>query len=663
MARHHQRRRLAWLLGALPVSLVGLTLVWGHKLSEASFDLPFLFRSALSVPEVEIVYLDEPSRNSLQQTNALWNRQLYAQLLTMLSRNDARLVFFDMTFDQPGDPLVDEELAKAIRDQGRVVLGGRFDQMPHESSIASATDTRLHPPIDLLRTNAAGWGLIMLRPDDSQFTARQLYPGTADYSAAVWVAAELAGAPITRDSSRRLEPRWLSYYGPPYTLPSVSLAEALALPATETNRFRDKFVFVGGHGSAFKSDLFATPYTDFGGGFSPGVEILATAFLNLARGDWLERMPGQAALVGLWGMLATFGLLRLRPWHAAWVALLAAGAIAAASCYVQWQHRLWWTWLVPAAVQTPMALVWSIGYQYAFEYRQRRKLRKAFSSYLSPHLVERIAESDADLSLGGKEVEATILFTDLEGFTALSETLSPAEVSGILTTYFNRTTKHILEQHGTIIKYIGDAVMAVWGAPLPDADHAEHAVLAACGMIQAGRQEIAGRRLRTRIGINTGPALAGNLGSDFRFDYTVIGATTNLASRLEELNRSLGTDILISEATRQKLTDKLAVRGLGRFFIKGVKQPVRVYEVLGPLSSLAQEPPWLRDFESALERFRQGELDEAERLMRSVLESRGGADPPAQFYLRQIRRLKSRPRDGSPWEGIIDLADRSASQT
>jgi len=185
MTRHHQRRRLAWLLGAVPVSLVGLTLVWGHKLSDASFDLPFLFRSPLSVPEVEIVYLDEQSRNSLNQTNSLWNRKLYAQLLTVLRRNDARLVFFDMTFDRPGDPLADEELAKAIRHQGRVVLGGRFDQMPHGSSDASATDTTLHPPIDLLRTNAAGWGLIMLRPGDSQFTARQLFPGTADYSAAV----------------------------------------------------------------------------------------------------------------------------------------------------------------------------------------------------------------------------------------------------------------------------------------------------------------------------------------------------------------------------------------------------------------------------------------------------------------------------------------------
>src|SRR5262249_18520246 len=152
-----------------------------------------------------------------------------------------------------------------------------------------------------------------------------------------------------------------------------------------------------------------------------------------------------------------------------------------------------------------------------------------------------------DLSLGGKEVEATVMFTDLEGFTKMSESLPPKEVSRVLTSYFNLTTRAILEQDGTIIKYIGDAVMAVWGAPLTDPKHAQRAVLAAWGMHQAGLQEIEGRRLRTRIGINTGLVLAGNLGSTFRFDYTLIGDTTNFASRLEGLNKYLGTDILISE--------------------------------------------------------------------------------------------------------------------
>src|SRR5262249_47460894 len=150
---------------------------------------------------------------------------------------------------------------------------------------------------------------------------------------------------------------------------------------------------------------------------------------------------------------------------------------------------------------------------------RRWRLRRAFAAYLSPHMADRIAESGFDLSPGGKEIDATILFTDLEGFTRMSETMPPAEGSRVLISYFNETTRAILDRNGTIIKYMGDAVMAAWGAPLADARPAQNAVLAALGMRQAGSKDITGRRLRTRFGINSGLVLAGNLGSEFRFDY------------------------------------------------------------------------------------------------------------------------------------------------
>src|SRR5262249_10207806 len=156
---------------------------------------------------------------------------------------------------------------------------------------------------------------------------------------------------------------------------------------------------------------------------------------------------------------------------------------------------------------------------------------------------------------------------------------------------------------GTIIKYMGDAVMAVWGAPLEDPGHGRRAVLAACGIIEAARQKFAGRELRTRIGINTGKVLVGNLGSVFRFDYTAIGAATNLASRLEGLNKHLGTTILISESTAQQLADQFQLRYLGRFLASGTTQPVKVYEVLGATTHFAGVPDWVMAFEEALECF------------------------------------------------------------
>jgi adenylate cyclase len=465
------------------------------------------------------------------------------------------------------------------------------------------------------------------------------------------------GAPVTRNPSKRTEKRWFNYYGPPYTLRSISLDTALNWSPTDTNFFRDKFVFVGGHPSAFASDQFATPYTGWGGALSTGVEILATGFLNLVRNDWLERISTstQLVFVCIWGVVSVCGLLMLRPWHAGWVAVCGALGLASLSFHGHWHYRVWWSWLVPAAVQTPVALVWSIGCQYAFELRQRRKLRQAFSVYLSPHLADRIAQSDQDLALGGKVVEATVMFTDLEGFTALSEGLDPAAVASILTSYFNQTTRHILKHEGTIIKYMGDAVMAVWGAPLEEAKHAERAVLAACGMIESGKSRIEGRELRTRIGINTGMVLVGNLGSDFRFDYTAIGATTNLASRLEGLNKYLGTTILIGETTRRQLDDRFQTRDLGRFLVPGTTQPNRVFEVLGPMPGLSVAPEWLAAFDEALRCFSRQDAVQAETHFRRVLKLRDGRDGPAEFYLGYLENLRAGPGLLGNWGEAVEI--------
>jgi adenylate cyclase len=296
--------------------------------------------------------------------------------------------------------------------------------------------------------------------------------------------------------------------------------------------------------------------------------------------------------------------------------------------------------------QTGVALVWTVGYQYAIEARRRRKLRQAFAAYLSPYMADRIAESEFDLSLGGKEVEATIMFTDLEGFTTMSEELSPSEVSRILVEYFSTTTKAILDQDGTVIKYIGDAVMAVWGAPMHNPLPSGRAVMAAVAIQRTNRTEVAGRTLRTRIGINTGKVLAGNLGSEFRFDYTLIGAATNAASRLEGLNKYLGTDLLISGTT---------AAGLGEGFLT---KAMDVHEVLGEAEQFNGRPAWLAEFADAVERFMRRDLDGAEAVFRRVIELRGGTDGPSEFYLKRIATARDATDDGRPWDGVISLKEK-----
>jgi adenylate cyclase len=317
----------------------------------------------------------------------------------------------------------------------------------------------------------------------------------------------------------------------------------------------------------------------------------------------------------------------------------------------------WFAWGVPVLVQTPIALGWAVGTRYFLEERRRTRLRNAFAHYLSPSMADRIADANFDPTPGGEVVEATIIFTDLQGFTTLSEGLGdPRKLSEVLIAYFTNTTQHVVENQGTIIKYIGDAVLAVWGAPLPDAEHPIKATRAAWRMHLASGKEVLGHKLITRVGIHTGEVLAGNLGSAYRFDYTVIGDAVNFAARLEALNKYLGTRILISDATVSRLNGEFITRRLGDFKVVGKDQTVGIHELTVPKGE-AEPMPWLEAFDAGTAAFRCGDLDEAERRMREVCELRGGHDGPAKFYLGKITALRS---EGLPsnWTGTIELTSK-----
>ncbi len=671
-----RQKRLGLLGGVLIIPLLGLaclTLNFGAGLADWSYDLPFLWRTAVDSPKAVIVYLDRDSQQRLAQKDGPWDRSLHARLIERLADEKAALVFADVFFETERDPASDRRLSEAMRRHGRVVLGSRLvESSANATGNAGAATSELRQPIPALREAAAGVGLLMLAQEPIQ---RRLFTGTPERESATWIAARLAGARLPSTTRDRLAPRWLNFHGPANQFASVSLAQALEPGGLPKDFFRGKFVFIGGHPAAFPGESFATPYNRFvreeparthdassnrararlDNGLFSGVEIHATAFLNLQHGETLRRIATgwQTFLVIACGAALGGGLLTLRPWSAT-IAMLAAGLlIAVVSFYLPWHRNLWWSWLVPVAVQAPAALLWAIGYQYAVEGRRRRQLQRAFGLYLPQHLARRVAESDFDPALGGVEVQATILFTDLQGFTPMSENLPPGEVSRILTSYFNQTTRHIHEQDGAIIQYVGDAVMAVWGAPLAVENPEERAVIAACGIIESGRGEFHGRRLRTRIGINSGRALAGNLGSDFRFDYAVIGATTNLAARLEKMNHDLGTDVLITEATRRNLSDRIQVRHLGQFLAKGISKPFRVYEVLGTGKAGPTAPAWVSHFEKALSALEIREWDRAVDLFTQVISDRSGQDGPSRFFLEQISHLREDESRGTVWDGVI----------
>jgi adenylate cyclase len=644
------------LAGGILTAAIGLSchlFSFAEPLQRLSYDLPFRARGTIATSEAVLVYLDDQSTTELHQGDT-WDRTLHTKLLDRLTREKARLVFYDIVFDTPSsDPATDLTFAEAIKRQGTVILGAAFDVTDQ----AGVRQERVLPPIKPLRKAAAGWGLLVLRPLDPDYGVRQIYLGTPELPTTTWRAAEILG---TRDALGPQEtPRWINYYGPRDTFTSVNFARAIEPTGVPPDFFKNQIVLIGGRSAlgyrGSRRDEFATPYGDF----SPGLEIHATILLNLLHHEWLTRIPPhlEMAIIILVGLLAGIGLSLLRPSFALIAALLAIAALTAIECNLVWQHRLWFGWLVPAAVEIPYALVWSFGSQYLRESKRRKQLRRAFGFYLSPEMADRIANSDFDLSPGGKVVEVTVVFTDLENFTALSENLDPAEVSKILTDYFSQTTRCILENRGTIIKYVGDAVFAAWGAPLEEPAHALRAAETACRLRSLTELEVRGVKLRTRVGIHSGPGLAGNLGSAYRFDYTVIGDAVNLASRLESLNKYLHTQVLISDAVCNQLGDRFVTRRLGEFLVAGKTRSVILHELYCPRSDVSANWDWITVFEEGVKRFQVKDFGAARQAMDRTREMRDGRDGPAEFYLRKITTLEANGC-GDDWKGVLEFTEK-----
>jgi adenylate cyclase len=659
----HLTRGLTILIGgcvAVALGLVCLEYSFAQALARLSYDLPFIWRTNVDTHEISLVYLDEASAKQLQQPlDDRWDRTLHARLLDRLTNDKARLVLFDIVFDAPSaDEAIDSAFAQTIQRHGAVVLGGTIAFAQQMGLVAQQ---RVLPPVKTLRKAAAGWGLLLLEPLDPDYAIRQLSSRGTNIPNATWKAAELLSAPVTHDTQSTAQ-RWINYYGPRDSFSSVSFAQALAPDGVRPGYFRDRIVVVGSRFAisylAAGRDEFATPYSRWNQQFSPGAEVQATILLNLLRGDWLTRMsaPRETSLLVAIGLLA--GLLAvIRPPFAVMIGIAASLGVTCLAFWLVWAHRVWFAWVIPAGLQIPFGVIWSVGSHYLLESRRRKELRKAFGFYLSPEMADMIANSDFDLTPGGKLVEATIIFTDLENFTTLSEDLDPHEVSQILIAYFEQTTRCILENKGTIIKYVGDAVMAAWGAPIDQPAHALQAAEAACDLRELTELEVRGKKLRTRVGVNTGEVLAGNLGSSFRFDYTMIGDTTNFASRLESLNKYLSTQVLIADSVRQQLGDKFVTRRLGEFRVAGKTRSVKIHELICRADGQQQDCEWIAVFEQALEVFHAGDFQEARALMEKTREMRGGSDGPSQFYLKKIDGLQTsgRPND---WSGVVEFSEK-----
>jgi adenylate cyclase len=374
---------------------------------------------------------------------------------------------------------------------------------------------------------------------------------------------------------------------PTYSFRDLEYAEEQILagrkPDVDPSIFRDKLVFVGTTAAGL-FDVFETPFSN---GRMPGVQIHAALADDILSRRSIREAGLGVRIVTVTAAAVSIGLAAtLLP---AWWAAAAAVLFAAAFSWVATRSFAegYWLNLSQPVLASSLALFGGVAYQYFFEGREKRKMKKLFGQYVSRDVYEQLVADPSLARLGGQRREMTVLFSDIRGFTTVSERGQPEAIVGMLNEYFTRMVAIVFKHQGTLDKFVGDMVMALFGAPLDDPDHADHAVEAALEMIDAlgelnARWKTEGRaELDIGIGVNTGPMIAGNIGSDAIMSYTVIGDAVNLGSRLESLNKQYGTRIIISDATRERLSRSYQLRPLGDVVVKGKTQPVAIFEVVG----------------------------------------------------------------------------------
>lgn len=372
---------------------------------------------------------------------------------------------------------------------------------------------------------------------------------------------------------------------PSYSAQDLLLAEQQLLegdtPHLDPAAFNDKIVIVGATAEALR-DNFSTP---FGQGRMPGPEVHANILDGLLSNRAIA--PASPTEAGVLTLTPAFGVALAGAAGSPWITALVAVAAAASTVWYATQALASGVWLpvVVPLLAIALAFVADLAWQYLVEGREKRRVKRLFSRYVSKDVYQQLLASPGEASLGGERRAMTVLFSDMRGFTTLSEAGEAEDLVRQLNQYFTRMVQVVFAHRGTVDKFVGDMIMALYGAPLDDPEHADHAVRTALAMVEALEQlnrlwAVEGRAaLDIGIGINSGEMIAGNIGADTIMSYTVIGDNVNLGARLESLNKEFGTRILISEATLRLLKGHYDVRPLGEVVVKGKTRPVQVFEV------------------------------------------------------------------------------------
>ncbi|MDF1497098.1 MAG: adenylate/guanylate cyclase domain-containing protein [Patescibacteria group bacterium] len=642
---------VALTIGLLCASafLFGMLETWSRRISDRLY-LPYTADS-----RIVLVAIDDASMARLGRWP--WDRAVHGELMNRIASAGPLAIGYDVNFPETSDAENDGALALAIQQAGKVVLPVEL-----ELSLSSGKDgytaTKFLPPISQIAVSAARIGHTNT-PQDADGVVRRipLYASLADSGvipAFAYRILEVAGIEASLSDGADNANRVIVHYAdkPGAAFPIYSAAEVM--DDLEVRKLlKNRIVLVGAtapdlHDNQRVPTSITQPMN--------GVEIHASLLNTLLQKKFLYELPGWILALWILGIALLLGiiipLVRAR-WSVPMAFLLWIGSVIAAFiCFDKgWIVDI--LWITISIIITFSAVM--LERRVASE-KQKREIRHAFSHYVSSSVVDSILENPAQLQLGGVRKDMTVMFSDVRGFTTISEGLSPDALVKLMNTYLTRMTEIVFKHEGVLDKYIGDAVMAFWNAPLDQEDHAKRAVDTALEMLSELRkmneEKLFGDlEIKIGVGINSGEMVVGNMGSTDRFDYTVIGDNVNLGSRMEGLTKQYGIALLISESTKNELPEgEYLIRPIDLVAVKGKSKPIKMYEVIKKVADATDDEKYMVEkYTEALQAYFAKDFFTAAQLT-DQLTSQFPADGPSKTLKERVEYFAKEP-PAEDWDG------------
>jgi adenylate cyclase len=656
-----------------------------YKFNDYKFEARGINEEGLDSTDIVIVAIDDQSFATIPYKYP-WPRTYHATLVRNLRRAGARTIVFDVQFTEESaiNPEQDDEFARAIAEGDDVVLAGKMIVENREGFFLQS----LLPPLKKLQ-EVAPFGLVDTYFDSDGFVRRyilfreyneQRYLSLGLATLAKYLNLEgdpeaivsmtergdyLIGGEYLLKKYDDLPSTFINYFGPaysfkPYSFEQVVDEEGLQL-LLEHDVFKDKIVFIGASVDELH-DLFSTPFY-IGGNetLMPGVEIHANFVQMVLNEDFFGKVDDLVAyvLTFVFAIAIAFIIKKTKPI----IGILSAFGMAAVyfgtNILLFTQAKIVMNFITPIG-GIGIAIVGCISYRYFSEEKEKLLIRSVFKQYMAPDAVETVLKNPDAIKFGGQRRRLTVLFSDIRSFTTYSEKYTPEEVVSNLGEYMTEMVDVIFRYHGMFDKFVGDEIMAVFGAPALIPDHAEKACMAALEMIRSldllkERWTEEGKEIfNIGIGVNTGDMLVGNMGSRQIMDYSVIGDNVNLGARLEGINKVYKTanNIIISEFTKNELSDNITTRELDSVRVKGKEQPVRIFELVGEKDIIVYSDEFLENYTQGLAAYKKQEWDRAVAEFKKSLDL--NEDDVSSMYIKRCRHFKKHP-PGDEWDGVFTL--------